>query len=82
MRQPEAGAAMTHDPMCPCAVSRHPGCLSSVRCPECRCDLIARVRADERAQAKARVEECPSINPRGTRLVRQDQAATAAGGES
>ena len=40
---------MSHDPLCPCAVSRHPGCLASANCPDCQCDLIARVREDERA---------------------------------
>lgn len=43
---------MTHDPLCPydpdeiCANHGYPGCY----CPECQCELIAKVRADEAAQ--------------------------------
>ena len=70
---------MTHDPMCPCASHTHapPGCLL------CRCDLIARVRADERAKARERVEALPTFGgPYSGLTVSRTRAAAAAGGES
>jgi len=43
---------MTHDPMCPMPDSRF---MSAT----CQCDLIARVRADERERAAERIENAP-----------------------
>lgn len=47
---------MTHDPLCLCATHKSPHIqhLNGV-CHYCQCDLIARVRADERDQAVQRV---------------------------
>ena len=55
---------MTHDPLCDwreCTCPRDydvPERGHMIGCPEddCECDLIAKVRADERKQAEARVE--------------------------
>ena len=46
---------MTHDPMCPCTPTGFDIALRA-RDEFCQCDLIAKVRADERKQAEARVE--------------------------
>ena len=49
---------MTHDPLCPNAkgCSHDCGGCSCNLDAFCQCDLIAKVRADERKQAEARVE--------------------------
>jgi len=49
---------VTHDPLCPCQSHKQPHIqyLSGV-CHYCQCDLIAKVRADEREQT---VHDCIS----------------------
>ena len=53
---------MTHDPLCPttdCSQCDESSAEWCVTCGGCRCDLIAKVRADERKQAGVRVAERP-----------------------
>ena len=78
---------MTHDPLCPWC--REPDCTRHIPnhdllCPygelpsPCfTCDLIAKVRADERKQAGQRVESL-----RGAKGVTLSVAAAAASGNS
>jgi hypothetical protein len=55
---------MTHDPLCPCQSHRQPlvqllsgACHYCERDVICECDLIAKVRADEREQSVQRVKD-------------------------
>jgi hypothetical protein len=45
---------ITHDPLCPCMGHEHQGATDYLRstCVHCRCDLIAKIRADEWARIK------------------------------
>lgn len=65
-----------HDPLCPSQYQW------MTYCPNC--DLIARVRADERQQARQRVERCYRVAgfPVLGAVVWIEDAAAAAGGDA
>lgn len=63
-----------HDPLCWTDAGRY-GVI-------CICDLIARVRADERRQARQRVEALPLLPYRGEWAIKYAEAAAAAGGDA
>jgi hypothetical protein len=48
----DGSPVVTHDGLCPCASHLHTGDNDHLRstCIYCRCDLIARVRCDERTR--------------------------------
>ena len=62
------GEVVLHDAMCPDVGH---GCHPVVRCQLCQCDLIARVRADERERAAGRVRDCDTwlVDYHGRRAV-------------
>lgn len=53
---------MTHDPLCPNSKGSCCPWMGECAC-QCRCDLILKVRADERGEAMTHDIKCPIVAP-------------------
>lgn len=61
---------MTHDPLCPDASATGGGCEPECEsCDDCQCDLIAKVRADERGKDDKEDDRKPERDRMARRIV-------------